>query len=57
MVQLPIFLFEQKRIKSPPHFFYPLMGQMLEYLMSIFENSAKLKGIRSILPELQVDPN
>lgn len=51
MVQLPIFLFAQKRIKNPPHFFHPLMGQMLEYLMTIFEGSAKLKGIRSSLPE------
>ena len=47
MVQLPIFLFAQKRMKTPSHFFYPLMGEMLEYMMTIFEGSAKLKGIRS----------
>jgi hypothetical protein len=32
------------------------MGDMLEHLMTIFEGSSKLKGIRSQLPELQTDP-
>ena len=33
------------------------MGQTLEYMMTIFENSAKSKGIRSILPATQADPD